>query len=232
MSVVVSSLAAPRSGFARAVSRRRALSAVVLSTALSLLATGVMLPRVDVEAVAADALRPDMTQHERTQAIETAAKLYRVQRWAAAAGGPLLVAFGVALALWLAFRTAAAPTAFKATFTVAAHALVPQALKELLAVPAALVHAPVAPAALPGLLPSSLAALLPGSWSPPALAAAAALDLFTLWSLGLLVAGMREASGASGRRTAVVLGVLFAAYVALFLFIPAAAQGHGAGGGR
>ena len=222
--VIWTTLAEPARGLARAVARRRVLSAIALSTALSLLATGLVLPALDPEAVAGDTLRPDMTPHERDQAIETALKLGEVKAWAVAAVGPGVSAFLVGLALWLGFRVAGAQTGFKTAFTVAAHALVPQALRALLTVPAALVHAPVTPDALPRLLPSSLAALLPAiaSLPAPALAAVGALDLFTLWTLVLAASGMRRATGASRLRTWAVLLVLFAAQVAVFKVAPAA----------
>ncbi len=222
--VIWSTLAEPGRGLAAAVSRRRALSAILLSTALSLLATGLILPSMDVEAVASNALRPDMTPHERTQAIETATKLNQVTTWAAAGLTPAVNALLLAVGLWLAFLTAGARVAFKPTLTVAAHALVPQALKALLTVPAAMAHAPVTPGALASLLPSNLALLLPAKLGlpGPAMAVASAFDLFTLWSLALAGSGMAQASGASRLRTWVVMLVLFAAYIAVFKVVPSA----------
>lgn len=218
--VIFTSLVEPGHGLARAVERNRALTAVLLATLLSLLATGLILPRIDQEAVAAGQLSPDMTQHEREEATQTAVKLHKVKSWALAAATPLALAFLVAFALWLGFRTAGARTAFKPTFTVAAHALVPQALHSLLIAPAAIAHAPVTPAQLDTLLPSSLAAALPASLPPAALAAASALDLFTLWSVVLLGTGMARASGASRLRAFAVVVILFLAYVALFKVAP------------
>jgi hypothetical protein len=174
--------------------------------------------------VAGEALRSDMTPHERLLAIETATKLHEVTTWATAAVGPGAAALLLAIALWVGFRVAGAGASFKATFTVAAHALLPQALRALLTVPAAVVHAPVAPEALQALLPSSLAAALPASLSlpGPAMAAAGAIELFTLWTVALTASGMAQASGASRARTWVVVLVLFAAYVAVFKVVPAA----------
>ena len=146
--VIFTSLVEPGHGLARAVERNRALTAVLLATLLSLLGTGLILPRINQEAVAADRLQPEMTQHEREDATQTAVKLFKVQTWAVAAVGPLAQAFLVAFALWLGFRTAGARTAFKPTFTVTAHALVPLALRSLLTAPAAIAHAPVTPAQL------------------------------------------------------------------------------------
>lgn len=220
--VIWSTLAAPRYGLARAVARQRVLTVVIVTTVLWLLATALTLPSMNTEALAADSLRPDMTPHERSQAIETATKLNEVTTWALAALGPLTSAFFLAVGVWLGFWVSAAKTGFKATFAVCAHALLPQALKVLLMVPAAWAHAPISPAELPRLLPSSLSSLLPASLTvpAPALAALGAVDLFTLWSLGLLSAGMAKASGASKMRTWAILLVLFAAYVAVVKVVP------------
>lgn len=221
--VVFTALVEPGRGFARAVERNRALMAVVLSTLLSLVATGLILPRVDQEAVAADKLQPEMTQHEREKAVEAAVRLHRVKSWAIAGVGPVALAFLVTVGLWLGFKVAGARTGFKATFTVAAHALVPQAIHSLLSAPAAIAHAPVTPEQLPKLLPSNLAAVLPASLPPPVLAAASALDIFTLWSLVLLGLGMARCSGASRVRSFAVVVILFLASVALLKIAPAGA---------
>lgn len=230
--VIWSTLAEPGYGLARAVARRRALTVIVLSTAVTLLATALILLHMDLEAVAGEALRPDMTPHERGQAIETAAKLYQVTTWALAVVGPLASAFLLTIALWLGFWVGGAKTGFKSTFTVSAHALVPQALKALLLVPAVLLRGPVAPDALTRLLPSSLELWLPASVSLPAaaMAAAGALDVFTLWSLLLVGSGMTRASGASRLRTWAVVLVLFFAYVAVVKVVPSAGASGPRGG--
>lgn len=227
--VIWSTLAQPGYGFVRAVNRHRALTAVVLSTALCLLATGLILPHIDAEAVAGDSLVADMTPHERSQAMETAVKLYRVTIWGLAGMGSAGSALLISLALWLAFRVAGARAGFKTSFTVTAHALLPQALKVVLMVPAVLVRKWVTPAELPTLLPSSITAILPDSFHAPApaMAALSALDFFTLWSLVLLGVGMRQASGASKLRTALVLVVLFAAYIAIAKVVPSALGARG-----
>lgn len=228
-SVIWTTLAEPGRGLAQAVSRRRALTAVLLYTLAAAIATAVILPHLDAEAIAAPKLQQEMTPHERTGAIETAVKLHHVTAWAGALVGPVASAFLLACFLWLAFWTAGARAGFKDTFTVSAHALLPNAVKALLVAPAAVLHAPVAPQQLDQLLPSNLAALLPGSLPPPVLAAAASLDLFTLWALFLTGAGMAKASGASRVRAFVVVSVLFVAYVALFKIAPSASPAGGPG---
>ena len=219
--VLWTTLMEPGLGFGRALARKRTAIVVLLCTALSLGATALILPTIDADAVAAEKLTPELTVHEREQATEAATKLYRVIRWGLAAFTPVVLALALALALWLAFKVAGAPAAFRGTFTVAAYAGVPAALKALLEVPAAMARAPVAPSQLAELLPSSLAAVLPASLPAPALAAAGAIDLFTLWAVYLVAGGMLQVSGASRLRTFGVIAVLFTAYVALFKVAPA-----------
>jgi hypothetical protein len=228
-SVIWTTLAEPGRGLAQAVTRRRALTAVLVSTFAALVATAIILPQLDTEAVAAQKLKPDMTPHERAEAIESAAKLHHVVAWLGAAGGPAASALFFACFLWLGFWTAGARTGFKDTFTVSAHALLPNALAALLTAPAAVVHAPVTPDQLGKLLPSNLAAILPGSLPGPLLVAAASLDFFSLWALYLAGSGMAKASGASRRRSFVIVIVLFVAYVALFKIAPSAAPAGGPG---
>lgn len=231
-SVIWTTLARPVHGLALAVQRRRVLSALLLSTLLSLLATALILPVLDAEAVAGHALQNDMTPHERELAIENALRLHHVASWAGAGLLPALSAVALSIALYFAFWVAGARTTFKQTLTVSAHALVPQALKALLVVPAARAHAPISPDALATLLPSNLLAWLPKTLSlpGPAMSALGAFDLFTLWSLLLVGSGMASASRASKLRTVIVMTVLFAAYIALFKVVPAAAGGGGGGG--
>lgn len=230
-SVIWTTFARPVHGLALAVQRRRVLSALMLSTVISLAATALILPVLDAEAVAGPSLQNDMTPHERELAIESAMRLQHVASWAAAGLMPALSAVALTIALYFAFWVAGARTTFKQTLVVSAHALVPQALKSFLLVFPARAHAPVAPDDLATLLPSNVLAWLPKTLSlpPPAMSALGAFDVFTLWSLFLISSGMASASRASKLRTGIVMFVLFAAYIALFKVVPAAAGGGGGG---
>jgi len=225
--VLVSTLTAPERGLAAAADRRRPLAALLLATLLSLTFALVALPRLDFEAAAAAAPRPpdaeEQTPHQQEEALAQARKLGTIAGWANAAAGPALVALGAALALFLAFRLAGARPGFKSTLSVSAHALLPLFLSQLLLLPALVRQAPVSPLDLPRLLPSSLAALLPAGVSPVAAAAASSLDLFTIWTVVLLVLGMARAAGSTRLRAAVVVGLLWLAQIGLLKIAPAAA---------
>ncbi len=235
--VVLRTLIAPALGLASAVERRRSLAALVLGTLAALAFASAAVPRIDYEGAAAAELArspkaAEMTPHDREEALATARKVGEIGGWAEALTGPSLRALGLALALFLAFRVGGTRPAFRETFAVAAHGLLPIWLERLLAIPAALARAPIPADQVSSLLPSSPAALLPAS-APAALSGAlGALDLFALWAVVLVATGMARASGASRRRAGVVTAVLYVAWVAVVdIAIPAlAAAGPRPGG--
>jgi hypothetical protein len=227
--VLVSTLTAPERGLAAAADRRRPLTALLLATLLSLVFTAVALPRLDFEGAATAALgnggpgAEELTPHQQEEALVQARKLGGIAGWANAAAGPTLLVLGAAFALFLAFRLAGTKPGFKATLAVSAHALLPLFVAQLLLLPALVQQAPVLPSELPRLLPSSLAALLPAQASPIAAAAASSLDLFTAWTVVLLVLGMAHAAGSTRLRAAVVVGLLWLAQIGVLKIAPAAA---------
>lgn len=231
--VLLHAMAAPGQGFGRVAERRRAGLALALATAASLLTAAAVIPRVDFGAAA---LRGDgsgdaeQTESQRQEAAVTADKLGHITGWAGAALLPSAMAVAAAGALFAGFRVAGTRPDLRPTLAVTAHGMLPVWLGGLLAIPAAVAHAPVPPEDVPRLVPSSLAALLPAGAAPPLVAALSALDLFTLWALALVVVGMSRVSGASRTRALLVTLILFGAYVALLKVVPAAVSGGGGPG--
>jgi hypothetical protein len=220
--VLVAALTAPGRGLAAVAERRRMLTALLAATLASLLVAAVTVPRIDFTR---DASRsPEaaaMTPHELEEAEAQATKIGAVAGWAGAGLGPVFAVLGTGLACFLAFKVAGTKPGLKASMAVSAHALLPLFLARLLTVPAAIAQAPLQPAEVPRLLPSSLAALLPITASPIAQAAASSVDLFTLWALALLALGMARVTGASRWRAGLVVAVLWAAQVAFLKLAPA-----------
>jgi hypothetical protein len=235
--VIARALTAPSTGLAAAVERRRSLSALAVATLASLALAAAVVPRVDYEGAAARRLdrapnAAEQTPHDREAALATARKVGEIAGWAGAAAKPALAALGAAVALFLAFRVAGTRPGFRETFAVAAHGLLPVWLAGLAAIPAALAHAPIPPEEVARLLPSSAAALLPRTAPAPLAGALAGLDLFALWAVALVAAGMARASGASGRRAGAVTLVLYAAWIAVaHVALPALAAATAAPGG-
>lgn len=218
--VIALTLASPAIGLASAVARRRSLTALAVATLAALAFAAVAVSRIDYERAAARELdrgpkAAEMSPHDREEALATARKIGQMSTWAGAVAGPALTALGAAAALFLAFRVAGTRPTFRETFAVASHGLLPVWLARVLAIPAVVARAPVPAEDVGRLLPSSAAALLPAS-APAALAAAlAGLDLFALWAAALVAAGMARASGASRRRAAIVVALLYVSWIAV-----------------
>lgn len=237
-SVVARALTAPEHGLSRAVERRRAGAALAIATLASLLSAAAVVPRIDYEGAAAAALdeRPragpeedELTPYQREEALARARKIGTLAGWVAAGLQPAAFAVVAAAFLFLGFRVAGTRPGYRETLSVAAHGMLPVWLSGLLAIPAAVVRAPIPPPDVPRLLPTSLAAFVPAA-SPPLVAALSSVELFSAWAVVLVATGMSRASGASRRRALAVTVVLFLAYVALLKVVPAALAAAGAGG--
>jgi hypothetical protein len=219
-STVARSLLQPGRALAAVPSRRALIAGLAAATLASLLAAAVVIPRVDYagDADLKLSMRPDaaeMTPYAREEAIATSVKVARVGAWAKASFVPVLRALGIALAAFLALRVAGGKPLFADSIAVSALAVLPLALRDLLAIPAALVRGTVRPEDAARLLPSSLAVLLPGGAPPPLARAAAGFDLFAIWCAALLAIGMAAAARVSVVRSAAVVAVLFLALVAV-----------------
>ena len=236
--VIARTFASPSLGLASAVERRRSATALALGTLAALAFAAAALPRVDFERAKARELdrgpkAAEMSPHDREEALATARKVGRVSGWVGAATQPALWTLGAAAFLFVAFRLAGTRPGLRDTFAVAAHGLLPVWFAKVLAIPAALARAPIPVEEVDRLLPSSAAALL-GPGAKPALAGAlGAVDLFALWAAALVAAGMAQASGASRRRSAAVVAVLYLSWIAVVrVALPAlAAAGPGPKGG-
>jgi hypothetical protein len=235
--VAAAVLTAPGRGLEQVVTRRRSLTAILLATAVSVLFAAVSVPRLDFEKAASKQLEmakdaAEMTPFQREEAVQQARKVGAIAVYAGSLFSPALSVLVAAFFLWLAFKVAGTAPPFKGTLAVTAHGLLPVLLLPLLLLPAVVVKAPVDPQALNRLLPSNLGAFLSDQASPVLLALASSLDLFSFWSLALVTMGMARLTGASTRRAATVVGLLWLAQVALLRIAPAAAMAaRGMGGG-
>ena len=72
------------------------------------------------------------------------------------------------------------------------------------------------PEQLGTLLPSSLGLLLPADTTGPLASFLGAVDLFSLWAVWLVAAGMAGVAKVSRRRALITTTVLWLAYVAVF----------------
>jgi hypothetical protein len=234
-SVLLATFTTPARALGEVAARRRSLVALAVATVAALVFAAMAVPRIDYQRAAELQMGPaagELTDFQRAEKVAQVEKLGAIGAFAGALLFPTLFALGAACALFVGFRVAAAKPSFRGTFAVTAHGMLPVWIGQLLALPALVARAPLDPMELPKLLPSSLAAFAPARVPPPLLGLLSALDLFALWSVALVVAGMAKTAGVSKRRAAVVTIILWLSYVAVFkVALPAlTAQGGGRGG--
>jgi hypothetical protein len=211
----------PGTELPRAAEQRRYWVPLLFATAAALLFSIVAVPRVDFERAAADALdrsedAAQISPHDREVKLEQARKVASLAAYSGAAFGTALTALLAAFWVWMAFKVVGGKPGFAETFTVMCWALLPGAVEALLAIPALLVRGTLMPEQLGTLLPSNLGILLPTGSKGPLASFLGAVDLFSLWAVWLVAAGMAGVARVSQRRALVTVTVLWLAYVAVF----------------
>jgi hypothetical protein len=211
----------PGTELPRAAEQRRYWVPLLFATAAALLFSIVAVPRVDFERAAADALdrsedAAQISPHDREVKLDQARKVASLAAYSGAAFGTALTALLAAFWVWMAFKVVGGKPGFAETFTVMCWALLPGAVEALLAIPALLVRGTLMPEQLGTLLPSNLGILLPTGSKGPLASFLGAVDLFSLWAVWLVAAGMAGVARISQRRALVTVTVLWLAYVAVF----------------
>jgi len=229
---VLAVLTSPRRGLDLVVEHRRSFVAILVATLASLICAAAVVPRLDFAKAGSRALElspaaAEMTPFQREEAVEQVRNVGTVGFYASSAFMPALSVLVAAFFLWLAFKVAGTTPQFRGTLAIVAFGLLPGTLSELLAIPAVIQQAPVDPEAMGTLIPSSLAALMPSGTSSVGMALASSFDFFSIWTLGLLTLGMTKLCGASLRRSGVVVGVLWIAYMAIKVAGAAATRAAG-----
>lgn len=123
----------------------------------------------------------------------------------------------VALVFLVAFRLAGGEVSYPQSVSATLHAFMPRGLAALLAVPVILSRESLDPAALRrgSFLTSSPAALAPEDTSPAVFALLGSLDLFSVWSVVLLVLGFRTVARVSTGTASAVVGGAWLLWIAL-----------------
>ena len=211
----------PSRGLASAADARSIVAPLVSATIISILVTLLFVPRVDFGKTISDSLdrKPEtaaqMTPHQREEAVTQGAKVGRVLAYAAGVLVPAGTALIVAFFLFVAFRVAGAQPPFAPTLAVAIWGLLPGYVKAILGIPAILRQGTIDPRTAERLLPTNPAAFFPAEATGVHVRLLSALDLFTLWSLALVILGTAHVAQVSKARAATVVVVLWLAWVAI-----------------
>jgi hypothetical protein len=230
--LVVQTVRSPDEGLAEVVARRSIAPALIVATLAALLHAAAVDARLDVSGTIdpspKTASDKPMTPHELEEAIASAAKVATVRAYAGGAFGPAMLMLGVTVALWVGFTVSTRRPSFRPTLAVGAAALIPGAFADLLSIPAVLLRHSITPDEVATVLPSSLGTMLGPDAAAPLAGLLGSFDLFTLWSVVLVVLGMRTVTGTTLTRSAVTTTVLWLSWVAVFrVALPSLMGGQG-----
>jgi|HubBroStandDraft_3_1064219.scaffolds.fasta_scaffold09275_3 hypothetical protein len=122
-----------------------------------------------------------------------------------------VVSLLIALVFWLLLKAVGGELRYPVSLSVTLHGMMPQVIAALLALPLMAMHGLYSQDELKrGVVASSPAFLAPEGASPALVALLTSLDLFSLWSLALLVIGYRRTARTS---TAATAGVAIGAWL-------------------
>jgi len=210
-------LVAPAKAFAAIAERPTWVVALITLIAVSVMATVVVTPRIDMEKVMRDQIAQSGRQVPNDvldRQIEFAQKF----RWVFAAVGLVaqpVIYLLVALVFWVLFRMLGSELDFQRSFAVAVHGFLPGALAGLLSLPVILSQTTLDYERMRSgsFLFSNPGAFLGPDTAKPLVALLSSFDVFSIWSVVLLAIGYRIVGKVS--RAAAVGGVvaLWAVYV-------------------
>jgi hypothetical protein len=209
---LLGALVAPGKTFDSIVRRPTWVLALAFVTVLGLVANVIGVQHTDIAASVRERVEKSastLSPEQVDQQVAMAEKISKIAAPLAALVFVPLVFLGMALVFWLLLRLVGGEFRYPVSLAVSVHALLPQALSSLISLPLMANHGMYSPDELRrGVLASNLAFLAPEGASPAVVALLGSCDLFTFWSLALLIVGYRRAGRTSAGATAgVVIGV-------------------------
>jgi Yip1-like protein len=192
------------------------LAPLLLWTAMSVVVTSVLLPKIDYNRMirASFEKRGQTIPEERLQSIvQTQKRIAPVLYTGIAAVAPAAIALLVALVYWAAFKAFGWDMKFAQAFGVTTHAFVPSILGSILILPVLARRESVDPQTMGDLLRSNLGFLVDQESSKMLHSLLQSLDLFSFWCLALLAIGFAAAAKVSRASAAGIVLTLWLLYV-------------------
>lgn len=188
---------------------------IVISTVLSIAATAAIVPRMDFdtavrEAFAKRGISAPEERIERTVEVQKKFAGFFAYVWALFAGA--LVALVLATVFWISFKAFGWDLAFRQSFGVTAHAMLPYIGATMLLILFVTRLDLVNPADLGDLTHANLGFLVDRHTNPVLNSIARSIDVFTLWVLALLVIGFAAAAKVPRRKAAILIVSLWGIY--------------------
>ena len=174
-----------------------------------------ILSRTDWRAVLAERLAKSSRQLTEAQ-MEAAVERMRRLSWVwdiLAVLAPVAIVLCVAAVLWAACQAFGWEVRFRQSLGITAHSFLPSALGSIALILVLWNHDTIDPRAASDALRTSLGFLVPARSDPVLHGLLSSLDLFSFWTLGLLILGLSAAAGASRKRVAALVGTLWLVFV-------------------
>lgn len=190
--------------------------ALILLMVLTLIVTIITVPKIDMAA----AIQKQMERQNRQVSAEQMDRITQMaekMKWISPVTGLVTQAalyFLLALIFWVLFRLVGNEFSYWHSMSVTTHAFMPQVISALLTVPILLKASTLDPEALRnGLLASNLGALAPEGTSAFLRSVLSSIDVFSLWTLSLLILGFSIVARAKRSTVTWIMGGLWLLYV-------------------
>lgn len=195
----------PGSTFASIARRPTWIAPLLLWSVVSVVLTATIIPRIDWERATRQALekRHQSIPEERIPAaVEQSRKIGSVISWVFGFAAPALISLFIAVVFWGAFKAFGWDMTFSQSFGATTHALLPNVLGALLLIPILMKRETLDPQGMGDLLRSNLGFLVERDSAKVVHAILQSIDVFSIWSMILLIIGFAAAARISKRRRA------------------------------
>jgi hypothetical protein len=190
---------------------------LLLWTALSVVVTSLIIPKIDWERVTRQALEKrnvKISEDAMPAQVERSRKIGSTAYWVGGFAVPAVVSLFVALVIWGSFKAFGWDTTFQQAFGVTTHAYLPGILGSVLFIPIVLKRETIDPAGIRDLLRSNLGFMVERDSAKVAHAVLQSIDLFSIWTIVLLIIGFAAAAKILKKSAA---GVIVGLWVILVL---------------
>jgi hypothetical protein len=207
----------PGATFASIARRPTWVLPLLLWTVISFVVTSLIIPKIDWEHVTRQALEKrnqKVSEDAMPGIVERSRKIGSTISWFFGFAGPALASLFVALVIWGAFKAFGWDTTFRQSFGVTTHAFIPGVLGSVLLIPIVLKRETIDPEGIRDLLRSNLGFLVERDTAKVAHSVLQSVDLFSIWTIVLLIIGFAAAAKIPKKSAA---GVIIGLWVLLVL---------------
>ncbi|MEO8505248.1 MAG: YIP1 family protein [Acidobacteriota bacterium] len=214
---LIGAIVSPVKTFASIALRPTWLAPMAALVLAAVLVTLVVTPRMDMRSIIKQSIEEsgrDLTPEQMDNAVEQGAKFAKIGPIVGIIAQPIVLLI-IALVFWVGFKLAGGEFGFGTSFSVTTHAMLPGVLSALLSIPVVMNKPTLGydEVKTGSFLMSNLGAFAPTGTHRALVSLLSSIDVFSIWTLILLVIGYRAAAKVSkGTAIGVVVGA-WAVYV-------------------